>query len=146
MTESAKHALGHDHVEILPPKQDFDESKLKSNIAYIQITHVEPCIVHKDILEAQNLSNKAVLETATSKNEFVGLDGIEFGAGVVDDPMSYKLHTNVKTFLYEERFIETHEKVLRNTPEQARLAVKRTVLTGLLFFCFFNYLLFMKFF
>lgn len=133
MVESAKHALGHDHVEILPPKKDFDELKLKNNIAYIQITHVEPCFVHKDVFEILSNKNENLLKLATNKNEFIGFDGIEFRTGVVNDPMSYKLHTNVKTFLYEERFIETNEKVLRNTPDLSRLAVKRIVLTGIFF-------------
>uniref|UniRef100_A0A915ET42 DOCKER domain-containing protein n=1 Tax=Ditylenchus dipsaci TaxID=166011 RepID=A0A915ET42_9BILA len=44
-----------------------------------------------------------------------------------DDPMFYKLHTNVKTFVYEERI--TDESVSSSAPEQAKLAVRRIVLT-----------------
>ena len=43
-----------------------------------------------------------------------------------DDPMEYRLHTNISTFLYEERMVDAAAE--ESTPEQARLAVKRIVL------------------
>lgn len=130
MVEFVHHALGHNRVEILPPERDFDENKLKASVAYIQVTHVEPCSISKLLQQEQqkkHLKTQRLDSTATNDS----LEHVGFGA-VADDIMCYKLHTNIKTFVYEERI--TDETAPSNAPEQARLAVKRIVLTGFLIY------------
>lgn len=135
MVETVHNALGHNRVEILLPEKNFDESKLKESIAYIQVTHVQPCSISKLLQQEQQ---KKLFKKQQTENTVVDvLDYVGFGAGV-DDIMCYKLHTNIKNFFYEER--TTDETAPVNAPEQARLAVKRIVLSGFVFFKFKNIL------
>jgi hypothetical protein len=99
MIESIRHALGHDHVEVLPENQ-IDLDKLKSSVAYIQMTHVEPFLGDPDNTQAS----------------------------AVEDPMNYMAHTNIRRFFYEEAMMD--ESVAKDAPEQARLSLRRVYLTG----------------
>uniref|UniRef100_A0A914CQ09 Uncharacterized protein n=1 Tax=Acrobeloides nanus TaxID=290746 RepID=A0A914CQ09_9BILA len=98
MIESIRHALGHDHVEVLPENQ-IDLDKLKSSVAYIQMTHVEPFLGDPDNTQAS----------------------------AVEDPMNYMAHTNIRRFFYEEAMMD--ESVAKDAPEQARLSLRRVYLT-----------------
>ncbi|KAI1702312.1 dock homology region 2 domain-containing protein [Ditylenchus destructor] len=113
MVESVRHALGHDQVEILPPeKKHIEVARLNLSTAYIQVGHVEPCSAK--MLQKNSESDKTGADVGTATVED-------------DDPMCYRLHTNVKNFVYEERM--TDDSVPSTAPEQAKLAVRRIVLT-----------------
>lgn len=112
MVEYVRHCLNHEHVEILPMDISDQNANLKPHIAYVHLTHVEPFRGSPFKQQSININNNK------EWNEKEDLD-----------PMAYQLHTNIKTFVYEERIID--EKAPTNAPEQARLAVKRIVLTGM---------------
>lgn len=99
MIEGVRQALGHEHVEVLPENQ-IDVDKLKSSVAYVQMTHVEPFLGDPDNLQAVT----------------------------VEDPMNYNSHTNIRRFFYEEPLVDG--SVQKDAPEQARLSLKRVYLTG----------------
>lgn len=84
------------------PENQIDSSRLNRAVAYIQMTHVEP---------------------------FQG-DADEAQAKVGDDPMNYACHTNVRCFFYEEPWLD--ESVPKKALEQARLALKRVYLIGII--------------
>lgn len=90
-------------MEIISTDISDEEAQLKPNIAYIHLTHVEPF----------KSSKKDLLNKETNEE---------------DDQMGYQLHTNIKTFVYEEKIVD--EKAPPNAHEQAKLAIKRIILTG----------------
>ncbi|KAH7729074.1 Dedicator of cytokinesis family protein [Aphelenchoides avenae] len=97
MVEAVRNALGHDHVEVIPENQ-VDVDKLKTSVAYVQMTHVEPCLVDP--------RNPSIVP--------------------VSDPMNYDAHTNNDRFVYEEPILD--ETVPKNAPEQAKLSLRRVYL------------------
>uniref|UniRef100_A0A7E4UVM3 C2 domain-containing protein n=1 Tax=Panagrellus redivivus TaxID=6233 RepID=A0A7E4UVM3_PANRE len=111
MVATAQHTLGHDRVQVLPENK-IDMSALKPDVAYIQMTHVEPCI---------NLPAEVVEK---SKDDTVA-DMDSFGSASADT-MNYWHHTNVKHFYYEETL--TDDTVPKDAPEMARLSLKRVYL------------------
>lgn len=108
MVEAVRNALGHDHVEVIPENQ-VDVDKLKTSVAYVQMTHVEPCLVDP--------RNPSIVP--------------------VSDPMNYDAHTNNDRFVYEEPILD--ETVPKNAPEQAKLSLRRVYLTGIAYFSSASY-------
>lgn len=99
MVELVRNALGHDHVEVIPENQ-VDVDKLRSSVAYVQMTHVEPCLADPQKPEAEPR----------------------------EDSMNYWAHTNIGRFVYEEPILD--ETAAKNTPEQAKLSLRRVYLIG----------------
>ena len=127
MVLSVQRSLGHDKVQALPENK-IDPKGLKENVAYIQMTHVEPCLKLPENIKGDQNSMLEDIE-----------DDEQIQAG---DPMNYYLHTNVRNFYYEETF--TDESVPKDAPEMARLSLRRIYLTGFFDFglciviCFFS--------
>ena len=113
MVEAVRHALGQDQVRILSSER-VDEQQLDPTIAYIQMAYVEPCQPANSNKIGQPMDDK----TNTNGN----------------DPMCYGAHTNVRTFIQEERLMD--QRVAEGEPEMARTALRRLVLTGEFLFCF----------
>jgi hypothetical protein len=110
MVESVRLALGHDQVQILNERIGKND-ELDSNIAFIQVAYVEPC-------QSEEILKK--LKNGDGANDKL-LDKI-------NDPMNYSAHTNVRTFIQEEKLMD--QKVGENEPEMARTALRRLILTG----------------
>lgn len=62
MTKACQLALGHDRVQIVPEKE-LDESKLDKDVAYVQMTHVEPSV--------EGNSDKTSFEAHTNIRRFM---------------------------------------------------------------------------
>ena len=110
MVEAVRHALGQDQVRILSSER-VDEQQLDPAIAYIQMAYVEPC---------QPANSSKISSMVDDKTN--------------NDPMCYGAHTNVRTFIQEERLMD--QRVAEGEPEMARTALRRLVLTGEFLFCF----------
>lgn len=116
MVLATQQALGHDRVQCLP-EDKIEPETLKSNVAYIQMTHVYP---------SQKLPNSIQNDESATNDGNVVATGCDLKASV--DLMAYELHTNVKNFYYEEKL--TDESVDRDAPEMAKLSLRRVYLTG----------------
>uniref|UniRef100_A0A914YUP5 DOCKER domain-containing protein n=1 Tax=Panagrolaimus superbus TaxID=310955 RepID=A0A914YUP5_9BILA len=112
MVLATQQALGHERVQCLP-EDKIEPETLKSNVAYIQMTHVYP---------SQKLPN-SIQNVENSTNE--GKAAFDLKSAV--DTMAYELHTNVNNFYYEEKL--TDESVDKDAPEMAKLSLRRVYLT-----------------
>jgi hypothetical protein len=116
MVLATQHSLGHDRVQCLP-EDKIEPETLKSNVAYIQMTHVQP---------TQKLPNSLINDNENAAiNDGKIVSNLEIKSST--DTMAYELHTNVKNFYYEEKLID--ESVDIDAPEMAKLSLRRVYLT-----------------
>lgn len=120
MVESVRLSLGHEQVRILTERLADDEDPDPS-IAFVQVAYVEPCqsseICYKPNEHNNNNNNSKNANSTMSEED------------KTYDPMNYNLHTNVRTFIQEEKLMD--QNVPDTEPEMARTALRRLVLTGL---------------
>lgn len=131
MVESVRLALGHDRVQVLNDKM-IDENNLDPSIAFIQVSYVEPSISVNNYAGKYNKtlnSNSSNVDSSSSSTSQSNSDNNLINEEKTDS-MSYNLHTNIMTFIQEEKLIDSC--VDETEQEMARTALRRLILTGIL--------------
>uniref|UniRef100_A0A1I8B8U6 PH domain-containing protein n=1 Tax=Meloidogyne hapla TaxID=6305 RepID=A0A1I8B8U6_MELHA len=124
MVESVRLALGHDRVQVLNDKS-IDESNLDPSIAFIQVAYVEPSISPQNNSNNKNTSKSSSNVDSSSTSQSYSENNLTNEEKI--DSMAYNLHTNVWTFIQEEKLID--DNVDENEQEMARTALRRLILT-----------------
>ncbi|KAL3092387.1 hypothetical protein niasHS_007596 [Heterodera schachtii] len=109
-------------------------------VAYIGVAHVEPCKTVRTTHSSEKANCGGKLggrAMSRSRCELASMNGSTFGLAeeegegaameVALDPTNYWLHTNVRTFVLNER--QADSTVSDNAPELARMTLRRTTLT-----------------
>lgn len=118
MVLAVQQALGHERVQIIKDKK-FDPKKFEDDWAYIEMIHVEPCLTLPEQLKSE--------ERIKERNGSVEQNGQQ-QIMMLNDPMNYHLHTNVRYFYYEECYSDG--MITKETPELAIANSRRVYLTG----------------
>lgn len=125
MVESVRLALGHDRVQILNDKS-IDEANLDPSIAFIQVAYIEPSTSPNNS-KNKNTSTKSSSNIDSSSTSQSNSENSLTNEEKID-LMAYNSHTNILTFIQEEKLIDNN--VDENEQEMARTALKRLILTG----------------
>nr|CAD2191044.1 unnamed protein product [Meloidogyne enterolobii] len=125
MIESVRLALGHDRVQILNDKS-IDEANLDPSIAFIQVAYIEPSPTSPNNSKNKNTSTKSSSNTDSSSTSQSTSENILTNEEKID-LMAYNSHTNIWTFIQEEKLIDNN--VDENEQEMARTALRRLILT-----------------
>ncbi|CAK5095708.1 unnamed protein product [Meloidogyne enterolobii] len=125
MVESVRLALGHDRVQILNDKS-IDEANLDPSIAFIQVAYIEPSPSSPNNSKNKNTSTKSSSNTdSSSTSQSISENTLTNEEKI--DLMAYNSHTNIWTFIQEEKLIDNN--VDENEQEMARTALRRLILT-----------------
>ncbi|KAL3112883.1 hypothetical protein niasHT_015589 [Heterodera trifolii] len=128
MVQTVRNSLGHDRVKVISGRSEANDP----TTAYVKVAHVEPCRRPTEL----NNNNNAIMPTKGGREKqqrVASMTNCRERERPMDelkednDPMRYNLHTNISTFIQEERLVD-HE-VPENAPELARTALRRLTLT-----------------